>query len=129
MTNGDYSPPYHKIRSFNEQHSKKITRKELLKEPDQFITFSGRLIAFGQRYGRQLTYAVVALLVLLAGYTAVRYFIARAENRAFALLDQYSAEYRQALPSKGPQAALEAVEKGFNGLVDTYGDRRAGRLV
>ena len=108
---------------------KKPTRKELLKEPDQFITLSGRLIAFGRRYGRQLTYAVVAVLVLLAGYTAARYFIARAENRAFALLDQYSAQYRQTLAAKGPQAALEAVDKGFAALIDDYGRRRAGGMA
>jgi tetratricopeptide (TPR) repeat protein len=108
---------------------KKMTRKELLKEPDQFITFSGRLIAFGQRYGRQLTYGVVALLVVLAGYTAVRYFIARAEHRALDLLDRYSAEYRLALAAKGPQAALEAVEAGLASLVDDYGRRSAGRMA
>jgi hypothetical protein len=29
---------------------KKVSRKKLLKEPDEFITFSGKLIQFGQTY-------------------------------------------------------------------------------
>ena len=108
---------------------KKVTRKELLKEPDQFITFSGRLIAFGQRYRRQLTYTGMSVLALLVVFTATRYFIARSENRAFALLDQYSIQYRQALSGKGAGPAMEAVQQGFETLIDGYGSRTAGRLA
>ena len=108
---------------------KKVTRKELLKEPDQFITFSGRLIAFGQRYRRQLTYAGMSVLALLVVFTAARYFIARSENRAFVLLDQYSAQYRQALSAKGAEPAMEMVRQGFETLIDDYGSRTAGHLA
>ena len=107
---------------------KKVTRKELLKEPDQFITFSGRLIAFGQRYRRSITYTVMAVLALLAVFTAVRYFTARAEIRAFALLDQYTAAYQTAR-AEGPLKALETVQARFDALIADYGGRTGGRLA
>lgn len=107
----------------------KMSRKELLKEPDQFITVSGRLIAFGRRHQRPLIYGAAAVLVLLVAFTAVRYFTARAENRAFALLDAHTAQYRQRLAAEGPQAALEAVADDFESLIADYGGRTGGRLA
>ena len=108
---------------------KKVTRKELLKEPDQFISFSGRLIAFGRRHRNRLLYATVAVLALMVAFTAVRYFTARAENKAFALLDAYTAQYRQHLSADGPQAAWQAVHDGFESLIDDYGGRTGGQLA
>lgn len=110
---------------------KKPSRKELLKEPDQFITFSGKMIAFGQRHRRPLTYAAVALACLLVVFTAVRYWVARAENTAFVLLDQYTAQYRveRAAAESSPEKALAAVRGGFEALIADYGNRVGGKLA
>jgi tetratricopeptide (TPR) repeat protein len=110
---------------------KKPSRKELLKEPDQFITFSGKMIAFGQRHRRPLTYAVVAVACLLVVFTAVRYWTARAENRAFALLDQYTAQYQaqRAATENSSEEAREAVREGFETLIADYGNRVGGKLA
>lgn len=108
---------------------KKVTRKELLQEPDRFITFSGRLIEFGRRYQRPLVYSALTLLALVAVFTAMRYFTARAENKAFALLDAHTAAYRQALGTGDPSAAWEAVHADFEALIRDYGGQTAGRLA
>jgi len=108
---------------------KKVTRKELLKEPDEFITFSGKLIAFGRQYQRQLVYGAAALCILLVVFTATRYFSQRADAQAFALLDGLSRQYAAALQEKGPDGALEAVEDGFENLLQDYGGRSGGRLA
>ena len=39
---------------------KRVTRKQLLKEPDEFITTTGRIIAWGRKYTRQVAYAAGA---------------------------------------------------------------------
>jgi tetratricopeptide (TPR) repeat protein len=110
---------------------KKPSRKELLKEPDQFITFSGRMIAFGQSHQRPLTYAAVAVACLLLGFTAVRYWAARSENRAAVLLDQYTAQYqvRRAAAKDSPEKAWEAVRANFEKLIEDYGNRVGGKLA
>ncbi|RLB98820.1 MAG: hypothetical protein DRH76_01590 [Deltaproteobacteria bacterium] len=110
---------------------KKPSRKELLKEPDQFITFSGKMIAFGQRHRRSLTYAAAALACLLVVFTAARYWLARSENTAFALLDQYTAQYRaeRSAAENSPEKAWAAVREGFETLIADYGNRVGGKLA
>ncbi len=108
---------------------KKPTRKELLKEPDQFITFSGKMIEFAQRHRRPLTYAAVAIACVTVIFTATRYFIARAENRAFSLLDHHTAQYQQAIQEKTPEEARAQVREGFEALIADYGGRAGGKLA
>ena len=67
---------------------KRVTRKQLLKEPDEFMTFTGKLIQFGRKYDKQLTYAACAFFIIIIGLTAFRFFSNRAENTASDLLRQ-----------------------------------------
>ena len=49
---------------------RKKTRKELLKEPDEFITLSSKLIGFGVEHKNQLIYGlgiIVALALIVSG--------------------------------------------------------------
>jgi tetratricopeptide (TPR) repeat protein len=108
---------------------KKVSRKKLLKEPDEFITFSGKLIQFGMQNQKQITYAagiVVALLVLLAGY---RFFAARSENKAMSLLNQAAAKYEMSLQIEDANQAYQSVAADFQNLLDRYGNRKGGKLA
>ena len=51
-----------------------VSRKKLLKEPDEFFTISGKVIQFGTRFRKELLIGACALLVLVAGISAMRYF-------------------------------------------------------
>ena len=65
---------------------KKVSRKKLLKEPDEFITFSGRMFQFVMKHKTQLTYAVsivVALIAVLSGYRFFKYFLFFETNKNF----------------------------------------------
>ena len=53
---------------------KKVSRKKLLKEPDEFITFSGKLIQFGMQYKKEITYAVGGLVALIVLVQATAFF-------------------------------------------------------
>ena len=67
---------------------RKKTRKELLKEPDEFLTLTGRVIEFAVDHKNQLIYGlgiVLALAIILSG---IRFFSIRAENKAAAMLNQ-----------------------------------------
>ena len=43
---------------------RKKTRKELLKEPDEFITISGKLIRFAVAHKNQLIYALGVIVAV-----------------------------------------------------------------
>ena len=66
----------------------KKTRKELLKEPDEFITTTGKLIRWAVKYQTQLTYGLIAVVVVAIGVSTYRYFNARAEAQAAQLLQR-----------------------------------------
>lgn len=108
---------------------KKVSRKKLLKEPDEFITFSGKLIQFGIQYKKQLTYAVggvVALVVLIAGY---RFFSIRSENKAMFLLNQAVAKYEKSIQAGDANQAYRDVAEDFETLLDQYGNKKGGKLA
>jgi tetratricopeptide (TPR) repeat protein len=67
---------------------RKKTRKELLKEPDEFMTLTGKVIGFAVEHKTQLTYGLGIILALVIIVSGVRFFSIRAEKKASALLGQ-----------------------------------------
>ena len=55
---------------------KKISRKELLKGPDEFLTFSSRVAEFVSTHQQQLKYVGIAIVVMVISYLAVHAWIA-----------------------------------------------------
>ena len=107
----------------------KKTRKELLKEPDEFITISGKLIGFIVEHKNQLTYAlglIVALALIFSGY---RFFSIRSENKASALLDQGLAKYEKFKNDKQPVVAYDQVSADFQLILDKYGSKKNGKIA
>lgn len=108
---------------------KRMTRKQLLKEPDEFITFSGKLIQFGMRYKTQLTYVaaiLVGLIVVVSGY---RFFSIRSENNAEALLNQAVAKYQTALNGQDSEKAYQTVSEDFQLILNKYGSKNSGKIA
>ena len=108
---------------------KKLTRKELLKEPDQFMTFSGKFFRFATEYKSQIVYGILGVIVVILAVTAFHYFSDRAENRAFMLLKKGMDLYSLTLDKKDPRQAFLAVEKDFDDLFNKYGKKDGGRFA
>ncbi|CAB1064252.1 hypothetical protein D1BOALGB6SA_9044 [Olavius sp. associated proteobacterium Delta 1] len=107
----------------------KKTRKELLKEPDEFITISGKLIGFMADHKNQITYAIgimVALALIFSGY---RFFSIRSENKASALLDQGLAKYEKFKNDKQPVEAYDQVSADFQLILNKYGSKKNGKIA
>ena len=107
----------------------KKTRKELLKEPDEFITISGKLIGFVVDHKNQLTYAlgiIVALALIFSGY---RFFSIRSENKASALLDQSLAKYEKYKNDQQPVEAYDQVSADFQLILDKYSSKHSGKIA
>ncbi len=108
---------------------KKISRKKLLKEPDEFITFSGKLIRFGRTYRLQLAIGLGALFATLIIVSGVRYFTIKGEQKAFALLNQAQTQYGTLVKDMEPAEAYAKVKPEFEHLLDKYARRQGGRLA
>jgi len=109
--------------------NKSVSRKKLLKEPDEFITVSSKVLGFVVANKVKLYWVlgmVIAIAVLMYG---IRYFIDSAENNAFNILDQLMMNYGSVVKEKGAVNALSDVDKDFQELLDKYGGRKGGKYA
>ena len=109
---------------------KKISRKQLLKEPDEFFTFSGRLIQSAAKYRNHLTVAIGLVVAAFLIFSLIAFFLDKAERKAFVMLNQANEKYNSALEkNRNPKQALEAVEQDFQIILDEYGGYRGGEIA
>jgi len=108
---------------------KRMTRKQLLKEPDEFITFTGKLIQFGRTYDKQLTYAVCAFFIIVIALTAFRFFSNRAENTASGLLSQAMQKYETLRNDTDAATAYAETKPDFEHILEKYANKHAGKMA
>lgn len=107
---------------------KRLTRKELLKEPDEFITLTGRLIAWVKANPKQLIYGVgVFLAVVLIG-SGYAYYKERRDQSAADLLSESLLKYEEIAAQGDAAKALDAVMADLDRLTENYSGQAAGRL-
>jgi tetratricopeptide (TPR) repeat protein len=107
---------------------KRVTRKQLLKEPDEFITTTGKLIRWAQEHTKQLLAGgglFLGLLILVAAYG---YYQQKRTDAAILLFSQAMAKYQNAGGEKAPAAALAAAQSDLERLTGEYGGQPAGKL-
>lgn len=105
---------------------KRLTRKQLLKEPDEFINLTGKVVDWSRSNARQLTYgisAVLAVVLVIVGY----YYYQQSRARSAAdLLSECLVKYHAA--DKSAADSLAVAREDFTKLIDHYGSVPAGRL-
>jgi len=106
-----------------------VTRKQLLKEPDQFITFSGKLIAFGRSNVKTILISAGILFALLLAVVTVRQISHRNENQASERVEKAVAKYSAAIQDTDPKTAFDRVKDDFGDLFDKYGSKNAVKIA
>jgi predicted negative regulator of RcsB-dependent stress response len=108
---------------------KKVTRKELLKKPDEFLTFSSKAFNVISSHQHQLTYLGVALAVIVIAYLAVHAYFGYINKKG---QDAYNtacyALAQDMKPSVDPEELKRAIEL-FEKVTDQYGLSKAARLA
>ena len=109
--------------------AKKKTRKQLLKEPDEFLTFSQSLVRYVLEHKAQIAAGLGILFVIVIVVSGVLYFSEKAENRAFAMMNRGMERYRALSEEKGPEEAYQAVNEDFRAILDKYSNKDGGKLA
>lgn len=107
----------------------KKTRKALLKEPDEFITTTGKLIQWAVKNQNQLIYGLIAIVAIALGLSTYRFFSVRSETQAAHLLQQAVAKYDQLKTDKTPAEVYGAVSADFNAIIEKYGSKNNGKTA
>jgi tetratricopeptide (TPR) repeat protein len=108
---------------------KKLTRKQLIKEPDEFISFSGKAIQWATRHRRHVAAAAGIALIILAAFTVIRFFHAKSENQAFSLLKIALDAYETDRKDQSPEIAYDNAEKNFGAILAKYSGYTGGKLA
>ena len=109
--------------------AKKKTRKQLLKEPDEFITFTSKAITFFTAYQKQISYILSTIVVIAVIFFGYRFFAQRAEIKAFTLLGQAQSKYNTLKETSSETAAYNQVSEAFQSIIKKYGGNAAGKFA
>lgn len=105
----------------------KLTRKELLKKPDDFLTFSGRMIVLAREHTRQLAYMGIIIAVAVIIYLGFNTYKGYIDKKG---LEAYNMAYYSMLKNMGPEKdSLAKAEEGFNTVIEKYGRSRTADLA
>ncbi len=108
---------------------KRVTRKELLKKPDEFITFSGKLIQFISTHKSKLSIGLACVFSILLIVSGIRLLSNRQENKAFEALEAGIAGYNTLVQTKGTLEAYLGTEKDFENILNKYSRKKGGKLA
>lgn len=110
---------------------KKVSRKQLLKEPDEFMTTTGQVIQWIKGNTRIVTTALVVVAVCAAavgGYFAYQ----RQQNQAaHELFEKAESQYEAAIRAPEPigPEALDKLFAQFNFIAESYGSLPPGEMA
>ena len=117
--------------------NKKISRKELLKSPDEFLTLSSRAAAFFGAHVRELKIAGIVVAVILVGYLSIYGYMRHVNKKGQEAYNlAYNALTEVSERDAGDKAAvvpenenLKEAEDLFEAVIDEYGMSKAARLA
>jgi len=107
---------------------KRVTRKQLLKEPDEFLTFSAKAIRFVANHRRPVLGIVIGVGVIAVAFAGFRYFSNRFERRAYAMFEEGRKRYVHEILEKKESVAHETNDEPFEGVLRKYPSTSAARL-
>ncbi len=108
--------------------AKKISRKELLKEPDEFLTTSAKVLQFIQGNPRVGVIACVLVLAVVVAVVAAYGYLEGAKNTSHDLFEKAYRSYRAAVFSEKPvpPEKWDRLFKLFNIIAEEYPSWPAG---
>lgn len=107
---------------------KRVSRKQLLNEPDEFISFTGKLIRWFRAHETELYTAVVVVALLLLILSLWYFFSVRSEKKAGAMFQTAQEKYVMALEKTSPIEAAMAVSEDFARVAKEHPNTPGGRL-
>jgi tetratricopeptide (TPR) repeat protein len=109
--------------------AKKKTRKELLKEPDEFLTLSSRALGWVAQHKKEINAAVLAVLVVALLFSGYVFYANQQEAKAASLLAQALDKLERLSAGKATQKAVQDVSDDFKRIFNDYGSRSNGSVA
>jgi len=108
---------------------KKVSRKELLKGPDEFLTFSSKAINYFNTHIRELQYIGLAVAVIIIGYLGIYSYFRYVNKHGQEAYNKAFYTFQQSLRVDSNPSELKKSEELFAAIIDNYGMSKAARLA
>jgi predicted negative regulator of RcsB-dependent stress response len=107
----------------------KVTRKELLKKPDEFLTLSARAALFVREHEKAFTYAGMGLLAVVLIYVGINAYLNHVNKKAQSAYNEAYYDLMASMDEEGEQKELEKSKALFQQVMTDYGRSKVSRLV
>ena len=107
---------------------KRVTRKQLLKEPDEFITTTGQLISWASANARALGIGSALFFAVIIAVSIYVFVNEKRSTAAHLMFGQAVLKYQTEAGTKDGLTAMTAVSEDFDALIDDYEGQSAGKL-
>lgn len=109
--------------------AKKISRKKLLKEPDEFMTITGNLFRFVKTHRVKLVWSGSGIALLILILLGAKFFSNRAEKKAAIMLEKSMTRYERVLKENDLPKAFRDMGKDFEQILTNYSKTGAGKIA
>ena len=110
---------------------KKLSRKELLREPDEFITLSGQVLRYCREHTRLVTLICVIVVICVIGAGGFYTYQKQRKDQSHELFEAAYRNYHHLTLSSTPpkKEQLESIFKQFDGIAKEYRSLLAGEMA
>ncbi len=108
---------------------KKITRKELLKKDDEFISLSNRFFQYVSTHTKQLQYLIISLMIIIAIVVGISLYFKQLNKKALAA---YNLAYSNLVSDSSSDKKEDAINKSIeelDRLIRKYGWTKMSTLA
>jgi tetratricopeptide (TPR) repeat protein len=107
---------------------KRVTRRQLLKEPDEFLTFSAKGIRFVSDNKKPVLGAIIGVVVVALAFAGFRYFSNLSERKAHEIFEQGRLHYLAEISGDETAQAQEKAAEHFEKVIKKYPSTSAARF-
>jgi outer membrane protein assembly factor BamD (BamD/ComL family) len=105
---------------------KKVSRKELLKRPDEFMTLSGRAADYLKSHQKQLQVVGVAVVIIALVYLGARSWVGSINEEGQSAYNDAAKTLETAIKNPSPDPSdLEKARKSFEDVIENYSHSNA----
>jgi predicted negative regulator of RcsB-dependent stress response len=109
--------------------AKKTSRKQLLKSPDEFLTFSERVAFFVREHSRPFKIAGTAVAVALLIYLGITTYLSYVNKRGQTVYNKAYDEFVKVMSQNPEKRDLKKPEELFREVMEDYSFSRVSRLA
>ncbi len=105
----------------------KVDRKKLLKEPDEFLTLSARVVNWGKANSRLLLIMGTSVIVVLGAVVGIQAYLNYRNNTASEALAAVFPQYQATLGGQAEPDQIKQAREGLEKVSQTYGASPSGQ--